>query len=294
MDPPVPTSPRAPRRAGPPRRRGSPRSRPSNAPRPLRWSPRAGRRGRRRPRSVSRPNSPPLIGSSSATFVPWPRTSNRRQWKPAAWRKCAIGNVRSRPDSQPWTRTTPGPGAPSRAGMNQAGRSRPSTGTTVVLERHPEVGGGRLHLMAPGIAGTRAIGEREPVRQPDLGGGDGGGDAGATNGAHTPKVTARPARLSSAPGSRTRHHALRWPCVPQRSGGRHDRVACVPMNPRSSSRVRCTASCCGRAAATYGWPTRPEAWRCGQRSCSSSPPDRSRCGPACSRSPGSRSSPGAS
>ena len=53
------------------------------------------------------------------------------------------------------------------------------------LERHAEVRGGRLHLMAARIAGTRAVGERESVRQPDLRGGNGGGNAGATNGAHT-------------------------------------------------------------------------------------------------------------
>ena len=66
-----------------------------------------------------------------------------------------------------------------------------------VLERHAEVVGGRLHLVAAWIAGTRAIGKREPIRQPDLGGGDGGGNAGATSGAHVPKVTARPPHLSS-------------------------------------------------------------------------------------------------
>ena len=74
---------------------------------------------------VSAPNSPALSGSSSAGFAPLPRTSKVRQWKPAAWRKTAIGSVRSRADSQPWTRTTPGPGAPPRAGMNQAGSGSP-------------------------------------------------------------------------------------------------------------------------------------------------------------------------
>ena len=56
-----------------------------------------------------------------------------------------------------------------------------------VLEWHAEISGGRLHLMAAGIAGTRAVGEREPVCQPDLGGRDGGGNACATNGAHSPR-----------------------------------------------------------------------------------------------------------
>ena len=78
-----------------------------------------------------------------------------------------------------------------------------------VLERHAEVGGGRLHLMAARIAGTRAVGERESVRQPDLRGGNGGGNAGATNGAHAPKVTARLAWLSSAPLRRARETASR-------------------------------------------------------------------------------------
>ena len=79
--------------------------------------------------SESAPNSPALSGRSSGGFAPWARTSNVRQWNPAALRKSAIGSVRSRADSQPWTSTTAGPGAPPRAGMNQAGRSSPSLST---------------------------------------------------------------------------------------------------------------------------------------------------------------------
>ena len=45
--------------------------------------------------------------------------------------RAAIGRVRSRADSQPWTRTTPGPGAPSRAGMNQAGSGSPSDSMSI-------------------------------------------------------------------------------------------------------------------------------------------------------------------
>ena len=59
---------------------------------------------------ASAPNSPALTGSVSAGLAPWPRTSIVRQWKPAAWRNSAIGSVRSRADSQPWTSATPGPG----------------------------------------------------------------------------------------------------------------------------------------------------------------------------------------
>ena len=50
---------------------------------------------------ASSPNSPALSGSGSAGLAPCPRTSNVRQWNPAACRKTAIGNVRSLADSQP-------------------------------------------------------------------------------------------------------------------------------------------------------------------------------------------------
>ena len=83
------------------------------------------------PASASAPNSPALSGRSSAGLAPLPRMSRVRQWKPAALRKAAIGRVRSRADSQPWTRTTPGPGAPSRAGMNQAGSGSPSDSMSI-------------------------------------------------------------------------------------------------------------------------------------------------------------------
>ncbi len=99
--------------------------------------------------SVSAPNSPAVSGRSSAGLVPLPRTSKVRQWKPAAWRNSAIGSVRSRADSQPWTSTTPGPGAPSRAGMNQAGSRIPPEAMSIDSYGRPRsagvtVGGLRL------------------------------------------------------------------------------------------------------------------------------------------------------
>ena len=104
------------RRRSPRAARGAPGTRPA-------------RRRRTRRRSAA---------AVSAGLAPWPRTSKVRQWKPAAWRKTASGSVRSRADSQPWTRTTPGPGAPSRAGMNQAG-----SGDAVGLDDHRSRTAGR-------------------------------------------------------------------------------------------------------------------------------------------------------
>ena len=91
--------------------------------------------------SASAPNSPALSGSSSAGLAPFPRTSKVRQWKPAAWRKATIGRVRSRADSQPWTRTTPGPRAPSRAGMNQAGSASPPDSMSIDSYGNPRSAG---------------------------------------------------------------------------------------------------------------------------------------------------------
>ena len=88
-------------------------------------SPRAERAARRRPARASAAYSPTVIGSFSGGFAPWPRTSKVRTWNPAAWRTWAFGSVRSRADSQPWTRTTPGRRAAGPAGMNQPGRSQP-------------------------------------------------------------------------------------------------------------------------------------------------------------------------
>ena len=53
----------------------------------------------------------------------------------------ASGNVRSRADSQPWTRTTPGPGAPSRAGMNQAGSETPPDSMSIGSNGSPRAAG---------------------------------------------------------------------------------------------------------------------------------------------------------
>jgi hypothetical protein len=74
-------------------------------------------------------------------LAPLPRTSNVRQWNPAALRNSANGSVRSRADSQPWTRTTPGPHAPSRAGMNQAGSETPSESIAIDSKASPNSGG---------------------------------------------------------------------------------------------------------------------------------------------------------
>ena len=136
----------------------------------------------------------------------------------------AIGRVRSRADSQPWTRTTPGPGAPPRAGMNQAGSSSPSEWTDVVSYGRPSVAGVIGGRIPPRIAGPDAVGEREAVGEPDRRGRDG--------------------RQQSRPGA----------IVPHGRRGRHDRPTCQAparagytsgrgqtrsaRRPRASSRAR--------------------------------------------------------
>ena len=144
-------------------RPGSPRSRPSNDPRrrPRVTSGRAEQR--RKAATVSSPNSPAVSGSSSGGLPPWPRTSKARQWNPAAWRNCASGRVRSRADSQPWTRTMPGPGAPSRAGIEprrEVQSGRPDGRLLVGQPAGVGHGAGRVPARE---AGPDAVREREPV-----------------------------------------------------------------------------------------------------------------------------------
>ena len=137
------------------------------------------------------PNSPPLTRAAppGAIRPVAAHVEPADTWKPAAcsttWASGKRPVARPTPSRGPAPR--PGPGAPPRAGMKLSRRQRRAraTATASVLERHAAVGRGGWHLVAAGIAGTGAIGEREPICQPDLGGSDGGGNAGATNGAHT-------------------------------------------------------------------------------------------------------------
>ena len=62
-------------------------------------------------------------------------------WNPIACSTCALGSVRSRADSQPWIRRTPGAGA-SPAGRNQPGRRSPSAvGTSTSSYARPTASG---------------------------------------------------------------------------------------------------------------------------------------------------------
>ena len=184
MDRPGRTSRRPPRPVDPRQPRGWRRSRPSNGPTtaPTVTSGRA--TAPRRPRAHRARTRPALIGSVSAGLEPWPRTSIVRQWNPAAWRKTAFGSVRSRADSQPWTRATPGPGWPPRAGMNQAGSSRSPGADGGRLEGQPEVGRSDLGRVLARVPGARSIGEREAVGQAERRRGDGRGESGSTHQSH--------------------------------------------------------------------------------------------------------------
>ena len=197
-DRPAPTSRRRRRRVARPRRRGSPRSPPIEWPEiaPTVTSGRA--ISASNAASASAPNSPALTGSVSAGFAPWPRTSTVRQWKPAAWRNWAIGSVRSRADSQPWTRATPGPGR-AVAGRDEPGRQASSSRATA--RSTPRTAGrgrpGRSTAAAAREAGPAAVDEREAVGERERRGGDRGGDARPGGVVARVKGTARPARLSS-------------------------------------------------------------------------------------------------
>ena len=114
---------------------------------PIEWPSSADRRdlrvGARSPATAARASaaySPTDIGRASGPFAPCPRTSKVRTWNPAACRTWAWGSVRSRADSQPWTRTTPGrrrrAGGHEPAGQAQAvgrsgSRSRRTRGPTL-------------------------------------------------------------------------------------------------------------------------------------------------------------------
>ncbi len=186
-DRPGPRSPRRPRRAGRRLPRGSPRWRPSNGRRspPTVTSGRS--RSARKAASASAPNSPALSGSvlgrvgAVAADVEGQACGTRRRGG-----RAASGSVRSRADSQPWTRTTPGPGAPSRAGMNQAGSGTPSDSITHRLERQAEVGRREPGRVAARIAGADPIGEREAIGETERRGDGGRGDPGATDVPHVP------------------------------------------------------------------------------------------------------------
>ena len=84
----------------------------------------------------------------------------------------AIGSVRSRADSQPWTRTTAGPGSPPRAGMNQAGRSSAVGLDGHRLVRQAEIGGRDPGRVATRIPGPHPVGQREAVGEAERGGGE--------------------------------------------------------------------------------------------------------------------------
>ena len=108
--------------------------------------------------SASAPNSPAVIGSVSATFAPWPRTSTARQWKPAACRNWTIGRSRSRADSQPWTTATPGPGRAAGGRHEPARQGQPVArcGTATSSNARPRSAGVRC--------GGRGVGKPARVR----------------------------------------------------------------------------------------------------------------------------------
>ncbi len=133
------------------------------------------------PARASSAYSPTDIGFVSGPFAPWPRTSNVRTWNPAALSTCAWGIVRSRADSQPWTRTTR---SAARSGGDEP-RRQPEAVRTPHLERlvweadhvrRPDGG------MPARVSGPDAVDEREPVCQRDGHGGDCGGDTGEASG----------------------------------------------------------------------------------------------------------------
>ena len=216
-DRPDPRWRRARRPAGRPRPRGSRRSRPSSGPRWPPPSPRGGPSGRRTPPPRLARIRPPLSGSASAGLAPWPRTSKVRQWKPAACRKTAIGRVRSRADSQPWTSTTPGPGC-AVAGGNEPGRQlEPVRLDDRRLERQPEVGRGQQRRVPARVAGADPVGEGEPVGEPDRRRGHGCCDAQSANDPHRrrgrhrgePVKWRRP--VDRRPAGPRGLHSHRWP-----------------------------------------------------------------------------------
>ena len=150
------------------RRQGSPRCRPSNG----RRSPPRRHFGPRDRGAERRKRIGAELAGAERQIVRRVRAVGadvkRQAVEPAALRKSAIGSVRSRADSQPWTRTTAGPGCAT------AGRDEPGRQVEPIRRRHdglsngePEVGGRDVRDVPARISRSHAIGQRESIRQPD-------------------------------------------------------------------------------------------------------------------------------
>ena len=109
----------------------------------------------------------------------------------------------------------PGPAAPPRAGMNQAGSSRSPERTRASSNGSPRSAGVDGRRVLPRIPGPCAVGEREPVGQAELGGGDGRREPGAPDGSHGARGRHEPPSCQARPTGRAPAGAT----VPQYTAG---------------------------------------------------------------------------